>query len=72
MERNLHHRIEQLVLVEDAKLKRHLRDTVLELYLRDNMQARELQSDGSYIRVEAQGAEAISSQAELMRLAVES
>ena len=47
MERNLHHRIEQLVLVEDAKLKRHFRDTVLELYLRDNMQARELLSEGA-------------------------
>jgi polyphosphate kinase len=53
MDRNLHRRIETLFPIKDAKLLRHLRDDVLELYLRDNTQARELLADGTYVRIEA-------------------
>ncbi len=41
MDRNLHRRIETLFPIQDEKLLRHLRDDVLDLYLRDNVQARE-------------------------------
>jgi polyphosphate kinase len=50
MERNLDRRVEAIVPVEDAGLKRHLRDKVLGAYLRDTVNARELQPDGSYVR----------------------
>jgi polyphosphate kinase len=50
MERNLDRRVEAIVPVEDAALKRHLRDKVLGAYLRDTANASELQSDGSYVR----------------------
>jgi polyphosphate kinase len=49
MERNLDRRVEAIVPVEDAGLKRHLRDKVLGAYLRDSVNARELRSDGSYV-----------------------
>jgi polyphosphate kinase len=51
MDRNLHRRIETLFPIKDQRLLRHLRDDVLELYLHDNMQARELRADGSYVRM---------------------
>jgi polyphosphate kinase len=50
MERNLDRRVEAIVPVEDARLKRHLRDKVLGTYLRDTVNAKELQSDGSYVQ----------------------
>jgi polyphosphate kinase len=50
MERNLDRRVEAIVPVEDTGLKRHLRDKVLGAYLRDTVNARELQPDGSYVR----------------------
>ena len=52
MDRNLHRRIETLFPIKDEKLLRHLRDDVLELYLRDNVQARELRADGTYVGIE--------------------
>jgi len=55
MERNLDRRVETLFPIEDRRLLRFLRDTVLELYLQDNVQARELQSDGSYVRCTPDG-----------------
>ncbi len=51
MPRNLDHRVETLVPVEDATLRSYLRDDVLEGYLRDNTLARNLGPDGSYQRV---------------------
>ena len=48
MDRNLHRRIETLFPIRDEKLLRHLRDDVLDLYLRDNVQAREMLADGTY------------------------
>ena len=51
MDRNLHRRIETLFPIQDEKLLRHLRDDVLDLYLRDNVQARELLADGTYVRI---------------------
>ncbi len=58
MRRNLDRRIEVLFPVEDPALKRQIRDDMLESYLRDNVQAHELQPDGSYVRLRPPGGEA--------------
>ena len=50
MERNLDRRVEVLTPVLDSRLKRHLRDVVLDAYLRDTDRATELDSAGQYER----------------------
>jgi polyphosphate kinase len=51
MQRNLDHRVEVLVPVEDPGLRAHFRDVVLPTYLRDTANARRLLSNGAYERV---------------------
>jgi polyphosphate kinase len=51
MPRNLYRRVENLFPVEDPHLRDVLRDTVLGVHLKDNVQARRLRPDGSYERV---------------------
>ena len=51
MLRNLSHRVEVIVPIKDERLRRHLKDTVLASYLKDNVNARELRADGTYVRV---------------------
>jgi polyphosphate kinase len=51
MYRNLSRRVEVLVPIKDPKLKQFLTETVLASYLRDNVNARELRPDGTYVRV---------------------
>jgi polyphosphate kinase len=51
MARNLDRRVEVIVPVRDASLRRYLKDVVLAAYLRDNVKAREMRGDGSYVRV---------------------
>ena len=48
MPRNLNRRVEVVCPVNDPKLRRFLRDVVLDAYLRDNVNARDLKPDGSY------------------------
>jgi polyphosphate kinase len=55
MERNLNKRVEAVCPVLDSELAQFLRHVVLEAYLRDNVRARVLQSDGSYVPVERDG-----------------
>jgi polyphosphate kinase len=52
MVRNLNRRVEVVCPVEDPRLKKYLKDDVLESYLRDNVNARELCADGTYERVQ--------------------
>ncbi len=52
MPRNLDRRIELLVPVNDAAIRKRLRET-LQLYFRDNQNAWAMRSDGSYERMEA-------------------
>jgi polyphosphate kinase len=52
MPRNLNRRVEVVCPVNDPKLGKYLRDEVLQAYLRDNVNARELQPGGSYERVQ--------------------
>jgi polyphosphate kinase len=80
MPRNFYRRIELMFPVEDAKLKSRLIKELLPVILKDNAKARQLQADGSYVRLTpAEGQEAIRSQAvfqaqarESARVAVES
>ncbi len=51
MYRNLSRRVEVVVPIKDPKLRAYLKDVILESYLRDNVNARELRSDGTYVRV---------------------
>ncbi|QSR85483.1 polyphosphate kinase 1 [Methylacidimicrobium sp. B4] len=51
MPRNLYRRIEVAFPVEDPEIKKRLRGEILELYLSDCVKARELQPDGSYLRL---------------------
>ena len=68
MPRNLNRRVEVLFPIEDRRLVRHLRDRVIEIYLADNVKARIMQADGSYVRKTREpGEEAINSQEVLLR-----
>ena len=51
MARNLDDRVEVMVRLEDAVLKRRIRQEILQTYLADNVKARELLADGRYVRV---------------------
>jgi len=51
MYRNLSRRVEVLVPIKDQKLKQYLRENILGSYLKDNVNARELRADGTYVRV---------------------
>ena len=53
MSRNLKHRIEVVTPVADEGAKTYLKDVLLNAYLRDNIRARELDSDGTYRPVQS-------------------
>ncbi len=56
MERNLNKRVEAVCPIRDADLAQFVRHVILEAYLRDNVRARLLQADGTYVPVEGGGA----------------
>ncbi|HKO42365.1 MAG TPA: polyphosphate kinase 1 [Pyrinomonadaceae bacterium] len=58
MKRNLDRRVEVITPILDPNLKRHLKDVVLDAYLRDNVKARILNSEGLYERVPTEPGEA--------------
>jgi polyphosphate kinase len=51
MPRNFDRRIEVVAPIKDPQIKKHLVDEVLNIYLRDNVKARQLLSDGRYVRM---------------------
>jgi polyphosphate kinase len=53
MQRNLNRRVETVFPVENERLARYLRDEVLSTYLYDNVKARVMQPNGTYIRKNA-------------------
>ena len=53
MQRNLDHRVEILFPLENTEHVRYVRDKMLETYLKDNMRARFMQQDGTYVRLES-------------------
>jgi polyphosphate kinase len=50
MQRNLNHRVEVVFPLERPEHVRYLSDEVLQVYLKDNVRARVMQADGSYLR----------------------
>lgn len=58
MSRNLDRRVEVVAPIKDQGLKQYLREVLLGAYLRDNVKARGLQSDGAYARLVPQPGEA--------------
>ena len=63
MTRNLDRRVEVVTPVLDPQSKNYLKDTVLAAYLRDNVKARVMNSDGTYERpAMAPGEEPFNSQ----------
>ncbi len=62
MERNLNRRVETLCPVKDPALRRYLRDTVLDAYLRDTQRAWSLQPDGTYERAAPEDGSGFSAQ----------
>jgi polyphosphate kinase len=50
MPRNLNRRVEILFPIEENRLIRFLREEVLDVYLEDNVKAREMRENGTYIR----------------------
>jgi polyphosphate kinase len=55
MERNLDERVEVMTPIRDARLKRRIHNEILGAYLSDNVKARELMPDGTYVRVRNDG-----------------
>lgn len=55
MERNFDHRVEVITPVEDPVLVKHLHDNVLDMYLKDTVNARELRPDGRWKAVKPKG-----------------
>ncbi|MCS6843614.1 MAG: polyphosphate kinase 1 [Caldilineales bacterium] len=48
MERNLYRRVETMFPILDPRLRAHIRDDILAVYLADNVKARRLRADGTY------------------------
>jgi polyphosphate kinase len=51
MQRNLDGRVETLIPIEDPVLRAALRDNLLKRMLADTVNARELQPNGTYLRI---------------------
>jgi polyphosphate kinase len=67
MQRNLTHRVEVVFPVDSKENIRYLHRNVLDVYLKDNMRARILRSDGTYTRLRPEdGKDAVDVQEKLM------
>jgi polyphosphate kinase len=67
MPRNLNRRVEVVFPVEDPKLIKRVKKEILATYMSDNVKARRLESDGTYVRVTPkQGAPLVDAQAALI------
>jgi polyphosphate kinase len=63
MPRNIDRRVEVLFPVESKEMIQHIRDNILSFYSKDNVKARKMRSDGSYVRVTSEkGQEPLSIQ----------
>ena len=70
MPRNFKRRAEVLYPIEDTELKTRMIDEILMTYLSDNVKARRMQADGSYVRVTPkEGANLVRSQSALIAIA---
>lgn len=71
MDRNLSRRVEVVFPIEHAQLKKRLIDEMLGVSLADNVKARELKPDGSWVRVTGDPNKRVRSQAKFLELAAE-
>ena len=72
MPRNFKRRAEILYPIENAHLKTRIIDEILMTYLSDNVKARLMQPDGTYIRrTPKPGVKALQSQSQLIAIARE-
>jgi polyphosphate kinase len=72
MPRNFRRRVELMFPVEDPRLKARTIDGILGVCLSDNVKAREMRPDGTYVRVEpSDGAPRVRSQVEFLKMARE-
>jgi polyphosphate kinase len=70
MPRNFFRRVEVVFPIEDGNLRDRVKRELLDTVLADNVKARMLQADGTYVRVTPKrGAKAVRSQAEFVRMA---
>lgn len=69
MLRNIDRRVELLAPIEDPRLKKHLKEEVLDLCLRDNVKARRLLLNGNYQRIPCpDGRERVDAQSHFLNL----
>ena len=69
MPRNINRRVEVLFPVESEPLVRHIRDVVLATYLADNVKARRMRPEGTYVRRQPKAREAtVDAQARLIAI----
>lgn len=66
MPRNLDRRVEVLFPIKDRRLVRYLRDEVLATYLADNVKARVMQPDATYVRRKPDGEPPVNAQSALL------
>ncbi len=70
MPRNFERRVEVMFPIEDPEIKQRICNEIVPIYLNDNMRARILQTDGTYVRAKAwNGESAHRSQYELLEIA---
>ena len=65
MPRNINRRVETLFPLCDPSLVEYVKTQILATYLADSVKARQMQSDGTYVRVKPQG-EPVNAQSVLL------
>ncbi len=72
MPRNFFRRVEVMFPVESPALRRRILTEILPAYLADNVKARELRSDGSFVRIQpSPGEDPFRCQTELLRISTD-
>jgi len=66
MPRNIDHRVEVLVPIRDPGMIQHLRDDVLATFLADDVKARQMLPNGSYVKRHAEGTAEVNAQEALL------
>jgi polyphosphate kinase len=66
MPRNIDRRVEVLFPLEGQELIQHVKDEILSIYLADTIKARQMHSDGSYVRRPRANSKAMNSQSALI------
>jgi polyphosphate kinase len=66
MPRNIDRRVEVLFPLEGQELIQHVKDEILSIYLADTIKARQMHSDGSYVRRPRANSTAMNSQSALI------